>query len=112
MSADTRVALCLLTQTQTQTWKNTQRQTNSASNDVYDHMIPIQITNFSYILYIFTPTQKRFDGKRRQIHNESYSDIHDSTRNFTLIPNLKSKKYFCLRIEEKIALEKICVNET
>ena len=35
-----------------------------------------------------------FIGKRRQIHYESYSDIHHSTRNFTLIPNLKSKKYF------------------
>ena len=44
-----------------------------------------------------------FAGKRRRIRSESYSLIHQSTRNFTLIPNLKSKKYFCLRILEKIS---------
>ena len=35
----------------------------SASNDVYHYMIHIQITDFLYIWYIFTPTQKRFHRK-------------------------------------------------
>ena len=47
-------------------------------------------------------------GKHGQIQYESYSLTHHSTRNFTLIPILKSKKYFRLRIQEKAAFEKIC----
>ena len=37
-------------------------------------------------------------------------DISHSTRNLMLIPNLMSKIYVCLRIQEKIAFFKICVD--
>ena len=47
-----------------------------------------------------------FIGKRRQIHNESYSDIHHSTRNFTMIPNLKSKNIFAYALKRKSRLKK------
>ena len=46
-----------------------------------------------------------FIEKRRQIRYESYSDIHHSTRNFTLIPNLKSKNLFAYALKRKSRLK-------
>ena len=45
-------------------------------------------------------------GKRRQIHNESYGHIHHSTRNFTLIPILRSKHIFVFAFKRKSCLKK------
>ena len=51
-----------------------------------------------------------FMGKLRQTHNESWCDIHCdvhySTRNLTLIPNLKSKHIFANAFKRKSCLKK------
>ena len=60
----------------------------------------------SYLYSVQHPRNRYFRANHRSKHYRPHMNTYQSTRNFTLNPNLKSKKIFRPRIFEKIQFEK------
>ena len=71
----------------------------SADQDI-DIWFILNLHVFPRIIYA-VGLERTKSRNRGQIQNESYINLHHSTQNFILISNLKSRLYFCVRIQEK-----------